>query len=240
MKRARLSGTLMTGRSTRTLFATDTSTVPSGRQASEDDMVTTAAELDKDLKAPQPPDAQTDLTGIVADAVKGSQPAWNTLLERFGPMVNAIARSCRLSAADVADVHQSTWVRLVENIHRIEQPERIGAWLATTARRESLSVVRSRSRVSFDNNALDYLPDLDIKPPDAGPLADERSSAVREAFAQLPSHCQRLLNILSSSDPPSYREISTTLDMPIGSIGPTRGRCLAHLRRILEEQGADV
>jgi RNA polymerase sigma factor (sigma-70 family) len=193
-----------------------------------------------ELGTTQPPVVETDLTGIVADAVGGSQDAWNALLARFGPMVQAIARSCRLSAADVAEVHQTTWLRLVENIHRIEQPERIGAWLATTARRESLSVTRSRSRVTFDNDGFANLADPDVKSPDAGPLAEERASAVRAAFAQLPPHCQQLLTLLSRSDRPSYREISSLLDMPIGSIGPTRGRCLAHLRRILEELGTDI
>jgi RNA polymerase sigma factor (sigma-70 family) len=204
-------------------------------------MATTAAKLEVPLCSTSPSASpETDLTGIVADAVAGSQQAWNILVERFGSLVQAIARSCRLNSADVAEVYQTTWLRLVENIHRIEQPERIGAWLATTARRESLTVVRRRARVTLGSDTLDYLPDLDLQPLDAQPLADERASTVREAFAQLPPHCQRLLTILSSSDRPSYREISENLGMPIGSIGPTRGRCLAHLRRILEEMGADV
>jgi RNA polymerase sigma factor (sigma-70 family) len=181
-----------------------------------------------------------DLAEVVAAAVDGDPAAWTTLTQRFGNMVMAIARSCRLNDADVAEVHQMTWLRLVENIGRIEQRERIGAWLATTARRESLRIVRAKGRVAFDHEGLMERPDITTAPPDAGPIADERSEAVRRAFAQLPPHCQRLLGILSGDNPPSYKEISKRLSMPIGSIGPTRGRCLEHLRRILEEMGADV
>ena len=83
-------------------------------------------------------------------------------------------------------------------------------------------------------------PDVDAKPLDAGPIAEESSDAVRRAFALLPAHCQRLLGLLAGDNPPSYKEISKTLSMPIGSIGPTRGRCLEHLRRIMEELGAEV
>lgn len=182
----------------------------------------------------------TDVPALVAGAASGEARAWDGLVQRFGPMVSAVARSCRLNEADVSDVHQLTWLRLVEHIDRIEQPERVGAWLATTARRESLRVVRAKSRVSFDYEGLLQRADPSAVALDAGPLAEERSEAVQRAFAKLPPHCQRLLSILASSDPPSYKEISKALSMPIGSIGPTRGRCLEHLRRIMQEQGADV
>jgi len=182
----------------------------------------------------------SSLLDTMAAAVDGDSLAWDALVRRFGGMIMAIARSCRLNDADVAEVHQLTWLRLVENIGRIEQPERVGAWLATTARRESLRIVRAKGRISFDHDGLMERPDANVKPADAGPLADERSDAVRRAFAQLPPHCRRMLSILGGDSPPSYKEISKRLSMPIGSIGPTRGRCLEHLRRILEEQGADI
>ncbi len=181
-----------------------------------------------------------DLAEVMARAVDGDPQAWRSLTERFGGMIMAIARSCRLDDADVAEVHQMTWLRLVENIDRIEQRTRVGAWLATTARRESLRIIRARGRVLFDHDGLLDRPDANAVPLDAGPLADERSEAMRAAFALLPPHCRRLMGILASDDPPSYKEISKRLSMPIGSIGPTRGRCLEHLRRILDEIGADV
>jgi RNA polymerase sigma factor (sigma-70 family) len=181
-----------------------------------------------------------DLPDIVAAAAAGDPVAWSALTLRFGGMVIAIARSCRLNEADVADVHQVTWLRLVEKIDRIEQPERIGAWLATTAKRESLRIASSKNRLTFNHDALMDRPDADAKPPEEGLISIERAEAVRKAFALLPPHCRRLLSVLARDDAPPYKEVSTILSMPIGSIGPTRGRCLEHLRRILDELGAGV
>lgn len=188
-------------------------------------------------RAPRKRYDEGDLPEVVAAAAAGDSAAWRVLTDRFGGMIMAIARSCRLNEADVAEIHQVTWLRLVENISRIEQPERIGGWLATTARRESLRIVRSKSRVSLDHDMLLRLPDAESKPLDTKMLANESAELVRRAFAQLPSHCQRLLGILAGDDAPPYKEISKAISMPIGSIGPTRGRCLEHLRHIMEELG---
>lgn len=181
-----------------------------------------------------------DLAEIVSAAAEGSADAWRALFGRFTNMISAIARGCRLNDADVAEVHQATWMRMVENIVRIEQPERIGAWLATTAKRESLRVVRQKDRLTLDHEGLLQRADTKMAPVDAGPLAEERLVAVRAAFERLPSHCRRLLSLMSEDDPPSYKEISHALSMPIGSIGPTRGRCLEHLRRILAELAPEL
>lgn len=182
---------------------------------------------------------QAALREVVAAAGDGDAMAWAVLMRRYGNMVMAIARRCRLSEADVGEVHQVTWLRMVENIGRIEQPERVGAWLATTAKRESLRIVRARGRVSFDHEGLLQRADPCAVSLDAGPIGEERAAAVRRAFALLPPHCQRLLRILTEDDLPSYKEISRVLAMPIGSIGPTRGRCLERLRRIMEDLGSE-
>src|SRR5580658_2729286 len=182
----------------------------------------------------------SDLCEVMTAAVSGDPRAWEQLTSRFGSMIMGIARGCRLNDADVGEVHQTTWLRLVENIGRIEHKERVGSWLATTARRESLRLLRKRSRIAFDRDALAHLADEDAPALDAGPLAEERASVVREAYAQLPPRCQRLLSLLSGDVPPSYKEISEMLGMPIGSIGPTRGRCLERLGRIIEEMGVSV
>jgi RNA polymerase sigma factor (sigma-70 family) len=179
------------------------------------------------------PEEQT-LRHVVAAASAGDNRAWEHLTRRFGNLIAAIARSCRLSDADVGEVVQTTWFRLVENIDRIQQPERIGAWLATTARRESLRLVRAKGRLVLDTEVIELQPDHSALN-DATLLSDERSQALRLAYAKLPPRCQRLLSLLAGDDPPSYKEVSALLDMPIGSIGPTRGRCLEHLRRILLE-----
>jgi RNA polymerase sigma factor (sigma-70 family) len=184
--------------------------------------------------------SEDELSHLVSAAAAGSSDAWRALFARFSNMVLAIARSCRLNDADVSEVHQVTWLRMVENIGRIEQPERIGAWLATTAKRESLRVVRKKGRVTLDHDGLLLRADTKTKPVDAGPIEEERMLAVRTAFELLPPHCQRLLSLMSGDEPPSYKEISQALSMPIGSIGPTRGRCLDHLRRILREIEPEV
>jgi RNA polymerase sigma factor (sigma-70 family) len=185
-------------------------------------------------------ESESDLHKVVVAAAAGEAEAWKELVQRFGNMVVAVARSCRLNDADVAEVHQVVWLRMVENIGRIEQPDRIGAWLATTAKRESLRVVRTRGRMTLDHDGLLQRADTTTKPVDAGPIEEERALAVREAFALLPSHCRRLLSLMAGDEPMSYKEISRVLAMPIGSIGPTRGRCLEHLRKIMGELGTSA
>ena len=116
-----------------------------------------------------------DLVQIVAQARAGSNAAWEALIERFGGLVAAIARRCRLSDADVAEVCQTTWLRLVENLDRIEQPERLGAWLATTSRRESLRIA-TRQVVVSASEAVYLMADDEADPLDAGLLREEQES----------------------------------------------------------------
>jgi RNA polymerase sigma factor (sigma-70 family) len=175
-----------------------------------------------------------DLVHVVARARAGESDAWQALVERFGGLVAAIARRCRLSDADVAEVCQTTWLRLVENLDRIEQPQRLGAWLTTTSRRESLRIA-TRAIVASGSEAVYLLADEDAEPLDAALLKDEQVRAIRMAAERLPARCQRLLGLLMGDDDLPYKEIAEQLNMPIGSIGPTRGRCLAHLRDILDE-----
>lgn len=179
------------------------------------------------------------LADVVTSAAQGDQEAWEHLSKRFGQMILAIARNHRLGDADIGEVFQTTWLRLVENIARIEQPDRIGAWLATTARRESLRIIRGKARMAYNDLAADQLPDLNIPSVETALLREEGSAIVQQAYAKLPPRCQRLLGLLAMSDLPSYQDISKLLNMPIGSIGPTRGRCLDHLRRLLHEVASE-
>jgi RNA polymerase sigma factor (sigma-70 family) len=170
-------------------------------------------------------------------AAQGEQASWDRLVDRFGGLVWSVARSYRLSPEDAADVSQTTWLRLVEHLGRLREPERLSAWLVTTAKRECLRVIRSRSRERvLDLEGLARTGD-DDPPLDARLLAAERSAVLMEALGRLGDACQRLLRVLMASPPPSYDLVSEALGMPIGSIGPTRARCLTQLRRQLAEFG---
>jgi RNA polymerase sigma factor (sigma-70 family) len=174
---------------------------------------------------------------LVVRAREGDRGAWDRLVEGYAGLVWAITRNHRLNQGDAADVSQTTWLRLVENIDRLDDPRRVGAWLATTARRECLRVLRLSGRhvVVDDDRTFDRLNE-EQPSVDAALLRVEQSEAVREAFVLLPSRCQQLLNLLMVDEPPSYEELSAALGMPIGSIGPTRGRCLEKLRQLLDER----
>jgi RNA polymerase sigma factor (sigma-70 family) len=174
------------------------------------------------------------LVEVVAAARDGSGAAWEALVEQFDGLVVAIARRCRLSDADVAEVCQTTWLRLVENIDRIEQPDRLAAWLATTSRRESLRIATRHTAVPM-SDALYLKADDEASPVDAGLLKDEEVLTIRRATARLSPGCRRLLGLLMGDHDLPYKTIAEQLRMPIGSIGPTRGRCLEHLRQILAE-----
>jgi RNA polymerase sigma factor (sigma-70 family) len=177
------------------------------------------------------------LATVVRLAAGGCSKAWQELVERFGGMIAATGRRYRLGAADVAELQQLTWLRLLENIHKIEQPERIGGWLATTARRESLQLLRRASKYHAGaDEVLANMADDNLPEPDAAPIAAEREALVRKAWERLAPRCQELLSLLMVDDPLGYKDLSEMLAMPVGSIGPTRGRCLEKLRRLVDEE----
>jgi len=177
-----------------------------------------------------------DPAELVLRAGDGDRQAWESLVDMYAGMIFSIARSHRLSEADATDVSQTTWLRLLENLSRLNDPSRVGAWLATTARRESLRVigVAARQLPTADVTELEPRIRNDVGV-DAALLAAERDDRVRYALAQLPPRWATMLMLLSGDDALSYQELSERLDMPIGSIGPTRARCLAKLRTILAE-----
>lgn len=173
---------------------------------------------------------------LVRRAAEGDQRAWDQLVERFGGLVWGIARAYRLSNADAAEVSQATWLCLVENLHRLHDPARVGAWLATTARRQCIQQLGRTSRVIPRG---DDLPEQvsEAPAPGAALLAHERDRALRSALERLPARDRRLLRMLMADPTPSYAEISAALRMPIGSIGPTRARALERLRREVRRHG---
>ena len=182
-----------------------------------------------------------DLTELVEQAAGGSQDAWDLLVDRFASTVWAIARGHRLNPSDAADVFQTTWLRLVEHLDKIEQPESIGAWLATTARHEALRVLRLGGRQVPNGDAFESL--ADSRPEgavDSDLLSDERSRLINKLVEVLPVRSQTLLRLLSADSPLSYKEISVALSLPIGSIGPTRARALEQLRRLALASGISL
>ena len=177
-----------------------------------------------------------DAEHVVRQAAAGDRAAWDRLVSQYSRLIWAMTRDFKLAESDAADVVQATWLRLLEHIDRIEHPDRLGSWLATTARHECLRHLSAAKRVTpvqHDDVSLSYAVSYE---PDAEErlLAEERAQAVRAAMSVLPSRSQRLLELLMADPPLPYTEISDRLGLPIGSIGPTRGRCLERLRLLLE------
>ncbi len=165
---------------------------------------------------------------LLARAARGDQAAWNALVETFGQMVWSIARSFRLDDASAKDVTQTVWLKLVENCDRIQDPERLPGWLATTCRREALRVARLRERTiptEFEYDLEDPSPSLE-----ALLVEDEEVRGVVAAFSSLGEDCQQLLRLLATDPPLSYEEISEITGRPVGSLGPTRARCIGRLK----------
>ena len=172
----------------------------------------------------------------VADLVKGArggdQRAWDAIVERFAPLVWSICRRYRLSGADADDAGQAVWLQLVDQIGRIRDPAALPGWLATTTRRECGRLVRAAARAQPAGYVLDVgtIPDERAAAADDELLASERHAALRQALAQLPASCQDLLALLVADPPLPYAQISAELGIPVGSIGPSRSRCLDKLR----------
>lgn len=148
-------------------------------------------------------------------------------------MLRAVVGRHRLSRADASDVVQTTWLRLAENLDRLNDPSRVGAWLATTARNECLRTLRTLARETADEQPPEPR-DREPVAVDRRLLRADRNAELWSAFARLSARDQALLRMVVADRPPSYKEIGTALAMPIGSIGPTRGRALERLRRELE------
>jgi RNA polymerase sigma factor (sigma-70 family) len=176
------------------------------------------------------------IAGLVRRAAEGDLKAWERLVDQYARLIWSITADFKLGESDAADVAQTTWLRLLEHIDRIEYPERVGSWLAATARNECLRSLAARKRVVLSPDDVElnsvvatYEPEID-----EGLLAAERAQVVHDALSLLPGRWQRLLELLMADPPASYADISDELGLPIGSIGPTRGRCLARLRVLLQ------
>jgi RNA polymerase sigma factor (sigma-70 family) len=187
---------------------------------------------------PQP----LEVEQLVEAARAGDAAAWDALVDRYLPLVTAVIRRLRLSPADADDVNQTVWLRLVEHLDGLREPRALPGWLATTARHEGLRVIKRRNRDLPVDPGCGTFDTAEILDPGETMVEDLRSQALREAMLEL-SEKQRELLLLLLADPPlSYDDISARLGIPRGSIGPTRARALAQLRRsrALRDWGDDT
>jgi RNA polymerase sigma factor (sigma-70 family) len=179
-----------------------------------------------------------ELGSLVQAAANGDEPAWSALVDHFSGLLWSVAGAYGLPRADVDDVAQVTWLRLVEHLNDVRDPTRLGAWLVTTTRRECLSRARAIGREAPADSGSFLSLESDSPSPESAVLESERDVMMWRAFRQLGGDCQELLRVLILAQPTlSYTEVADALGRPIGSIGPTRARCLDQLRRKL---GSDV
>jgi RNA polymerase sigma factor (sigma-70 family) len=177
------------------------------------------------------------LADVVRGAASGDQGAWTALVTQHQDLLRGVARGYRLSEAQVDDAVQTTWLRLVEHLGSLREPERVTGWLVTTLRRECLSTVRAARREQPTlTDEDDFWGQVGAVEDDV--MRDSERQRVREAITHLPDRQRRVLTVLAWSPDLDYQEVSRSLEMPVGSIGPTRGRALARLRQLLDTPAA--
>ena len=195
------------------------------------------------MPVPTSNDASTEATSNIADllpcAGDGDPKAWEEILRRYSTLVSATVRSFRLQEADTLDAVQTTWLRLAENAHRIRHPQRLGAWLATTARRECLRILRHITSIPHFSQTVQE-PATD---PSTGPehitIEADTTQWLWQHVDKLPPRRRTLLRALFTDDPPPYAEIATITGIPPGGIGPTRNRALQQLRETLDKHNPE-
>jgi len=182
------------------------------------------------------PGNDEEVTRLVRAAADGDSQAWDALTSRYVALLWSIAFRHGLGESDAADVVQNTWLRLFEHIDDVREPARVGSWLATTAQRESLRIVAQRQRVvPSDEEATFDGADRLQAPLDEALLAREQAAEARAALDTLPPTWRSLVELLTQDPPLSYERIGADLGVPIGSIGPTRGRCVRRLRALVAD-----
>ncbi|MDR6319905.1 RNA polymerase sigma factor [Actinoplanes couchii] len=182
-------------------------------------------------------DESYDLTDLVAAAAGGEELAWQGLVTRFTPLVASVAWGFRLQGTDADDVAQTVWLRLVEHLGKIKEPQALPMWIKTTARNECLRQIRAGQRTQPREQLPETTDGNPANAPDEPMLRRSRQQALLAGLAELPEP-QRQLVLLFLTDPPMpYAEISRQLGIPIGSIGPTRARALHRLRTYLQNMG---
>jgi RNA polymerase sigma factor (sigma-70 family) len=179
------------------------------------------------------PDRAARLGDCLERARNGEMGALGEVVQELNPLLWHVSRAEGLTAEEAADVVQTTWLELLRRLQDIESPRALTAWLVTATRRGSWRTRElSRRQVPDGAERLELAADPGPEPGDQL-LTDERDSALWRHFRRLPERCRALLRIVAQVDRPDYSVVAEALGMPIGSIGPTRGRCLAKLRALL-------
>lgn len=183
---------------------------------------------------------QSELAGWVARSIAGDESAWGRLVDHFQSLVYSIPKRIGLSAEDCDDVFQTTFLALHKNLDKIQDSFAIAKWLSVTATRESLRIKKLSSRsltVSSDTKTLDEtLADIEATA-EEGVIKAVEADIVRKSVLNLPEKCRELLSKLFFDDQTSYEQIALDMNIALGSIGPTKARCLEKLRSILEKSG---
>jgi RNA polymerase sigma factor (sigma-70 family) len=178
-------------------------------------------------------DAEDNVTDLVHAAVQGDEEAWDALVERYSPLLMSVLRRYRMGADDLRDVAQTVWLRLIENLPNLREPRALPSWIITTARNESVRVLKAGARTRPFSSMFEGEAPMPSNDPelDVDMLLAERREALLEAFAELADRERELLTLLVADPALTYAEIGRRLSMSVGSIGPTRGRILEKLRR---------
>lgn len=163
----------------------------------------------------------------------GDPHAMADLTARVTPLLWHVARGYRLSSASAEDVVQNTLLAFVRHAERIAEPQATLGWLVVTARREALRMARAEQRTDLVPEPAAATPDAEARRPDLVVLASNERAVLWRNIRLLSQRCQLLLRVIAFAERPDYEALSEVLGMPVGSIGPTRGRCLAKLRALL-------
>lgn len=178
-----------------------------------------------------PPLEPLALQELVKRAASGERPAFDSLVEQFTSLVWSVCATNGLSRHESEDVAQGVWLRVVEHLGNIREPERFAGWLSAITRNECMATIRYNARAR--QRAIDA--EVHVEPsvpgPEAAAVEQDVHAHVRRALASLDDRCRELLLLLTAAPQLSYNEVSAAMQMPVASIGPTRSRCLEKLRR---------
>lgn len=198
----------------------------------------TLQQVREDVREDESAWSQADVADLLLRARDGESAAWEEIVRRYSSVVFATVRSFRLQDADVFDAVQMTWLRLAENSHRVQYPERLAGWLATTARRECLHILRQQAK--HTPAPADAVAENVIDPgvgPEQRVIDRDTAQTLWRLVAELSPLRRTLLRALFTDNPRPYTEVARTAGIPAGGIGPTRARALQQLRRRLDEYG---